>query len=650
MSSRRVFAFVASMVGNCVFLAATAPATPSWVSGSAAWKNVPPAALAACSASGPGTVCTQLQVRNMPNMGKAVYVFKTRDTALNQGKICVDANGDKVADCGKQWQKQEGAIRFADYGAIEEDLWSKLQGAALAELIPVGIWLATDEPTVVKETVSSAELAANEAIIAAQHAAAMQKLLTATNKFGITDVTPMKRAPVAFARLTASQIVALAKAEPIARLSWWTPPVPQWTTYVSTVGANATGYTGAGSAVCVIEQDLYNSSTDISPDAVDCGTDSGTESHGNVVAGVVNANVSPFGTAPDSTMYYAHWDGCYANAAPSYDWCMDQWSNVWNFSHSCSATDRYLFDYWTKQNPYPLMVLAAGNDGPAAVDCGSNCGGGSIPETTCTAFSALIVGGSNDCNTTGRTDDEIFCPERSTDTDTDRETPYVVAPAQNITAAGYTQSGTSFAAPAVAGIAAQLIDVNPTLMQPWPELMRAVIIATANENVHGGRMTALGSATDHRDGAGEVNALFATDLADSANKKDGNNTACEKGYDMATLNTSSPTEGNYYSEQYKIKTTASGKKARVVVVWDGTATCSDPAAGTCSGSSMDADIDIEVSDGTTTYYSESASNTYEFLEFTATQNVEWTIKIKVYDWFNSSTFMAVAWYVADFDT
>ncbi len=117
---------------------------------------------------------------------------------------------------------------------------------------------------------------------------------------------------------------------------------------------------------------------------------------------------------------------------------------------------------------------------------------------------------------------------------------------------------------------------------------------------------------------------------------------------MATLTSSAPTEGNFYSEQYKLKTTQSGKKARIVVVWDGTATCSNPSAGTCSDDTMDADIDIEVSDGSTTFYSESVDNTYEFLEISLTANVEYTIKIKVYDWYGTQTYMAVAWYTADF--
>lgn len=64
---------------------------------------------------------------------------------------------------------------------------------------------------------------------------------------------------------------------------------------------------------------------------------------------------------------------------------------------------------------------------------------------------------------------------------------------------------------------------------------------------------------------------------------------------------------------------------------------------------MDADIDLEVTDGTTHYYSESIDNTYEFLEISLTANVEYTIKIKVYDWFNSQTYMTVAWYTADFN-
>lgn len=538
---------------------------------------------------------------------------------------------------------------WSDYGAIAPSLWATMQAVEPTSKIPVGFILALLHQAPDKASASAAQIAADAATRAEKIAQVSAALKAATAKLGIADIRVVRGAPIAYADLTAEQIVALAKVPGVGRVVWAKPNLPQATQYVAAVGANSTGYTGVNKKVCVIEQYKYTTPSYVTFESTYCGTGSTTD-HGRIVSGVINQSEAPYGTAPDSLLYYAHWDNCDSNAAPAMEWCIDQSAKVWNFSHTCSELDRWLFDYWTKISPYPLVVVAAGNEGPAEVACANSCGGSTIGTTSCGALNTLVVGGVNDCGTTSRSDDKIYCPTSSLNQGTDREFPHIAAPAQSITADGLTDSGTSFAAPNVSGIAAQLLEVNWNNIGNWPELSRAILIATADENVDGGRMTVLGSDIEHRDGAGEANALLATDLADSGNKKDGGNTACEKGFDMGTLTTSAPIEGNFYSEQYKLKTTQSGKKARIVVVWDGTATCSDPGAGSCSADSMDADIELEVTDGTVTYYSESIDNTYEFLEISLTANVEYTIKIRVYDWFGSQTYMAVAWYTAAFDS
>lgn len=101
----------------------------------------------------------------------------------------------------------------------------------------------------------------------------------------------------------------------------------------------------------------------------------------------------------------------------------------------------------------------------------------------------------------------------------DREKPEVVAPGVGIVGIGLDgqlvtsldrNSGTSFAAPQVAGLAALLIHRNLSL-NIWPEASRAIIMASATHNIDG--PTGIPSGQDLRDGAGGINAALADTVA-----------------------------------------------------------------------------------------------------------------------------------------
>src|SRR4029079_10142012 len=71
---------------------------------------------------------------------------------------------------------------------------------------------------------------------------------------------------------------------------------------------------------------------------------------------------------------------------------------------------------------------------------------------------------------------------------------------------GQAMSGTSFAAPATAGVTALLQDVDGVLCS-WPEGCRAILMASAGRNSRGSTWWQdLVSAVDGRDGAGAVDA------------------------------------------------------------------------------------------------------------------------------------------------
>ncbi len=489
-------------------------------------SDLPPNINTVCHLVGLGATCSTVDRQEFPHAGVILYRLKTRSAdGSQQGRLCLDQGGAAIDDCGASLRKERAAIYWQDYGAISPDLWAVISVAAPNSKVPVGFILPTSFEAPDKSTASVAQLATGRWTRLAEIAEARSALMASAKKAGVAGIRALAGAPVAYADITPAQVMALAKALGIGRMVWAKPNVPQATNYVAAVGANSTGYTGANKTVCVIENHRYATPSYVSFEDTYCGTvpeywDANDEGrHGRLVSGIINQGWSPYGTAPDSLLYYAYWDNCDQNAAPAMEWCIDQGAKVWNFSHTCSELDRWLFDYWTKASPYPLVVVAAGNEGPATVSCGNSCGTDTIGSTTCGAFNTLVVGGVNDCGTDSRSDDNIYCSTSSLNQGTDRELPHLAAPAQNITADGLLSSGTSLAAPNVTGIAAQLLEVNWSDIGNWPELSRAILIATADENVDGGRMTVLGSTTDHRDGAGEANALLATDLAANGTRR-----------------------------------------------------------------------------------------------------------------------------------
>ncbi len=88
----------------------------------------------------------------------------------------------------------------------------------------------------------------------------------------------------------------------------------------------------------------------------------------------------------------------------------------------------------------------------------------------------------------------------------DRELPEISANGTSIAAEGLSLDGTSFAAPAVSGVAALIQETAPTLVQ-WPEGCRAILPAAAGPR-HSAR-TWWQDIVDHVDGVDGAGALNA---------------------------------------------------------------------------------------------------------------------------------------------
>jgi subtilisin family serine protease len=206
----------------------------------------------------------------------------------------------------------------------------------------------------------------------------------------------------------------------------------------------------------------------------------------------------------------------------------------------------------------------------------------------------------------------------------DRVKPEVVAPGTNITSLRnssnwlQTGSGTSYSAPAVAGTAALMMQ-RDTRLQEWPEIVKAVLMATAWQNIEGSvRLSTY-------DGAGGIQA----DRADDVTR------GFRGGWSGRNYNQSSPT--NFEIRRVYL---VSGRRARVVICWNQDTNYSQYA----SRPAVDLDLQILRPNGTVQAGSYSYDNTYEIAEFTPTTTGWHSIRARRLRTSGAVNGIGMAWY------
>jgi hypothetical protein len=284
-------------------------------------------------------------------------------------------------------------------------------------------------------------------------------------------------------------------------------------------------------------------------------------------------------------------------------------------SDSLSHDDNYK-DWLALHWPFPTIVEAAGN-------------GASTEFVNHKGYNRLTVG-SHDDNASAMASTSVFRNPKSTHGD--RELPEIAANGVGVTVVGLTDSGTSFAAPAVAGIAACEQQAAPVL-KSWPEGTRAVLMASAWRNPSGGRWRAdLAAGLDGRDGAGSADALRATSIAKSHQSRD--NAGALRGFDVGTLRSADLDGSGRTAYRYRITTPRSplffGSHVKVALAWDSKATRTDYWFFTVYQNSLTVDLDLEVRDSAGSLVASSMSwdNSYEIAEFDAKAGESYDIRIR----------------------
>ncbi len=374
------------------------------------------------------------------------------------------------------------------------------------------------------------------------------------------------------------------------------------------------GITGSGVKVAVVEEGkiqfphpnlvggiVYNSSASSSGHATQvagiiASTDSTYKGISYGVPGLLSAN---FGSGDTSTME--------SRAVAASEWAINNGANIlsnsWgnNTNRVLSGIDKY-FDHVVWSN-YKTVTTIAGNN--ADGDNGNVVSPG-------LAYNVITVGGFEDKGTPDWSDDTMWGMGRPVDGSAwvdpisehdDREKPEVSGVATHIDRSFLMTSlhpwepwivltpgpGTSYASPAVAAEAALLMQANSWLTT-WPEVVKAVIMASAVHNIEGA------SNLSEYDGAGGIdisNAYYTVN-----NNRMSGNTLYASNFPY------------YYSFS-----ASEGQKIRVAIAWDSHPDSNHPP----TNDDLKADLDLYILNPSNTpvVTSSSYDNNYEIVEFTA---------------------------------
>lgn len=344
----------------------------------------------------------------------------------------------------------------------------------------------------------------------------LQPLSDRIAELGASEVRASDAIPMIFAEMKPADILTLAAETALIAKIYDGVPVPEADLLnfsVCAVGAPPVqAAVNAGTREAAI---LESGNPDGCHPVLDTMGGSTTQ-HATQVAGVIGSVASGFvGVAPGANFLSAPSGGSVTPGSleDRLDWALDEASDgaeAYNLSFAIDPTNAdgevnaydVVADAFVRSR-WRFLSVAAGNVG-GSTGCQSNF----VP-TPAIAFNVLAVGNYNDQNLcplgTGPNAPAMnsSCSVDPKSPHGDREEPDVAAPGTSIrttnVGCGINNgvNGTSFAAPHVTGTALLLIERNPAI-EEWPELIRAILMASALDNIEGA------SRLSEVDGAGGI--------------------------------------------------------------------------------------------------------------------------------------------------
>ena len=544
--------------------------------------------------------------------------------------------------------------RSEKYGRLDETLWARIQEAGRNESVDIVVWPRLDLPAAPYEKPTDQrveEVPDGERVVAEVASRAKDELRDVLQRarVRIDDTDRDDGAPEPFIRAaaTAAQIRELAQNDAVGVIFF------DDTSEVLDLGdsiavarsgqAHAAGFDGTGIRVAV-----WETGPSVTTNLTFAGrftTTPGASNHARLTSAVVRNTETnrPHGHAPDCDLYSAN-----ASGVDALRWAAQQGCTVISQSFHRSSepgsaglqSDDLLKDWLALRWPYPTILQAAGNFWMGDPD---NITPPADEYVNHKGYNSLAVGSHNDA-ASAMAGDSVFRNPASPHGD--RELPEIAANGTSVTANANTMSGTSFAAPAAAGVTALLQDVDGVLCS-WPEGCRAILLASAGRNVEDRTWWQdVAARVDASDGAGAIDAQAGVTIAQQRRWRDA--PATRRGWDVGTLSSAVVGADRLVTFRHRVSVPWSVlfPTVKVAIAWDSAVTSSGQTA-TASRLTVDLDLIVRDSRGVQVAVSASWDNSYEVVEFAASRGETYEIVIRRWSG-TDSVWYGIAWTVTGF--
>lgn len=572
----------------------------------------------------------------LPISRAAVGSFKLMNASGLVVGIMLDAYGQEITEEIYEAELDE-ATRKA--GPIHPTLAAAMQAAKPDEKLPVLVWFKVpDRRPAAERPDPNADLGMIEAdaMLAAIEAGQTAKLEGATRtlrdrvgEMGVgAALESIEGFPILVGELSTLEIEALAGLADIIDISLNELCEPNGDLQRRVVKAdivNARGIRGTAVKTAVVEVGgRANPSHPYLTLAHQNTTYSYLNYHADAVAGIINSGHPEvqgiainapiwLGGGSSSSHLMNRTSAARAWGARVFN---NSWGNVGSSSvpnAQCRFFDALALDYWR------TIVFSAGNHGADP------------PRNPANLYNGIVVGASFDKHTLSTSDDVMAAFSAWRDPSSangDRELPQVVAPGERIKSLRdqapwlWTPglNGTSLSAPAVSAVASLLID-RRTILSVWPEVIRAVLMATAITNIEGN------TRLSDKDGAGQIRADLADDVVRGARGDIGGVGYTCSAPQLAVV-------GNMSLQ--------ANKRVRVSMSW-----ATDPDYGHyTTRPGADLDLQIVAPNGQVVATSSSWDNTFEIVDFTPAASGTYAIRVHKYRCSFNPGYLGWAWWQA----